>query len=282
VTAAPTFISRNPFFLPRPSGDLFALHYSSRSARPAAGGAVFLYPFAEEMNRSRRMAALQASALADAGIETLLVDLHGCGDSSGDFGDATWPLWIDGAHAAVEWMAERVKDRVAIVGLRLGAVLAAELAVRYPNMVSRLVLWQPVLIGKTALTQFLRIRLAASLTGLANRETTESLRGVLAAGEAVEIAGYDLSPALAQAVDALTLEALAPPPAVPVDWFEIVSDTEQPVPPASMKLAESWRRRGARVEFRTTVGEPFWATQETAVAPQLLNATTRLFEQVPA
>jgi exosortase A-associated hydrolase 2 len=234
------------------------------------------------MNRSRHMAALQACALADAGIETVLVDLHGCGDSAGDFGDASWPLWVDGAHAAVEWMAERVKDRIVIVGLRLGAVLAADVAVRYPRLVSRLVLWQPVISGKTALTQFLRIRLAASLNGSANRETTESLRGALAAGEPVEVAGYDLSPALAQAIDALTLEALAPPPTIPVDWFEIVTDTEQPAPPVSMKLVETWRNRGARVEFRTAVGEPFWATQETTIAPQLLNATTRLFEQVPA
>jgi len=228
------------------------------------------------------MAALQACALADAGIETVLIDLHGCGDSAGDFGDASWPLWIDGAHAAIEWMAERVKDRVAIVGLRLGAVLAADVAVRYPGLVSRLVLWQPVISGKTALTQFLRIRLAASLTGSAGRETTDSLRGALAAGEPIEIAGYDLSPALAQAIDSLSLEALAPPLAIPVDWFEIVGDTEQPVPPVSMKLVEAWRNRGARVEFRTVVGEAFWSTQETAIAPQLLNATARLFEQVPA
>jgi alpha/beta superfamily hydrolase len=40
------------------------------------------------MNKARRMAALQARALAALGYGVLLLDLHGCGDSSGDFGDS--------------------------------------------------------------------------------------------------------------------------------------------------------------------------------------------------
>lgn len=275
-------VARTPFYLGRPTGDLFALHFSPADGGSAGCGVVYLHPFAEEMNRSRRMAALLAAALARAGVEALLVDLHGCGDSAGDFADATWPLWSEGAATAAEWLAERTRDRVALCGLRLGGTLAAEVASQHPRTVSRLVLWQPVISGKTALTQFLRIRLAAGLAGPSVRETTESLRAVLAAGSAVEVAGYEVSPALAQALDALNLDALPPPPSIPVDWFEISADSEQPIPPASTRIVESWRSRGARVELRSVVGEPFWATQETTTAPNLLAATAHLFEQVPA
>jgi exosortase A-associated hydrolase 2 len=282
VTAARVAVSRKPFFLARPTGDLFALHFSPTAGRSGCPGIVYLHPFAEEMNRARRMAALQAEALAEAGVETLLVDLHGCGDSAGDFGDATWPLWIDGAAAGARWLADRTGGAVSLCGLRLGATLAADAVRHLPGTISRLVLWQPVISGKTALTQFLRIRLAAGLAGSAPRETTETLRASLAAGTPVEVAGYEISPALAQALDSLSMDPLAPPATVPVDWFEIAADADQPIPPASTRMVESWRSRGSRVELRSVIGEPFWATPETAIAPNLLTATVHLFEQVPA
>jgi exosortase A-associated hydrolase 2 len=281
VSATSAGVVRNPFFLARPTGDLFAVHFAPRPPLRGAGGAVFLPPFAEEMNRSRRMMALQASALAAAGVEALIVDLHGCGDSAGRSGEATWPLWLDGAIAAVDWLSRRTGGRVAVGGLRLGAVLAVEAARREPRRISRLVLWQPVVSGKTMLTQFLRIRLAAGLaTG--GGETTESLRTLLASGTAVEIAGYELSPPLARAIDAVRLDELAPPAEVPTDWFEVLAHAEQPVPPVATRTVEGWRSRGARVELRTVVGDAFWTTQETTTAPELIAATAHLFERVPA
>ncbi len=45
------------------------------------------------MNKSRRMAALQARAFAAMGFGVLQIDLFGCGDSSGDFSDARWDIW---------------------------------------------------------------------------------------------------------------------------------------------------------------------------------------------
>ena len=55
---------------------------------PAQGvprGAVVHVPaLFEEMNKSRRMVALQARTLAAAGFAVLRIDLHGCGDSSGE------------------------------------------------------------------------------------------------------------------------------------------------------------------------------------------------------
>src|SRR5687768_8838655 len=76
-------------FLSAPHGGrrFCLLHMPSRPARALV---VYVHPFAEEMNKSRRMAALQARALAASGHAVLQIDLLGCGDSSGDFGDASW------------------------------------------------------------------------------------------------------------------------------------------------------------------------------------------------
>ena len=75
-----------PFFLDRASGSLFAIHH--RAGAAPCGTVLFIPPFAEEMNRARRMVALQARDLAAAGWDVLQLDLFGTGDSQGDFGDA--------------------------------------------------------------------------------------------------------------------------------------------------------------------------------------------------
>jgi len=77
-----------PFFLPASRGERFCIFHPAAGA--LRGAVLYLHPFAEEMNKSRRMAALQSRMLAARGIAVLQIDLFGCGDSSGDFGDASW------------------------------------------------------------------------------------------------------------------------------------------------------------------------------------------------
>ena len=69
------------------------------------------HPFAEEMNKSRRMVALQASALADAGYAVLQLDLDGCGDDSSGFADASWEGWCSDVVRACRWMGSNSPDR---------------------------------------------------------------------------------------------------------------------------------------------------------------------------
>lgn len=66
------------------------------------GTVVFAPAFAEEMNKSRRMTARMARALAADGWRVVQRDLLGCGDSAGDFGDATWAAWLDDVEAELK------------------------------------------------------------------------------------------------------------------------------------------------------------------------------------
>jgi exosortase A-associated hydrolase 2 len=88
-----------PFFLPAGPRALFALHHEPTA--PVRGAIVYVPPFGEEMNKSRRMAALQARALAAAGWHVLQIDLFGTGDSEGDFAEATWDAWLEDIATAV-------------------------------------------------------------------------------------------------------------------------------------------------------------------------------------
>lgn len=257
------------------AGTLFAI-LRAPAEGPRHGGVLYLPPFAEELNMSRRMAALAADALARAGFAVLTLDPFGTGDSGGDFADATWAVWRADAAAGLDRLRAETAGRPAAVwGLRLGAALAMALARDRPDRIARALLWQPVTSGRQMLTQFLRIRVAAGLGGEAVKETTGALRALLAAGETVEVAGYALSPRLADDLEGLALAALAPPPGVAVDWLEVGAEVGAPPAPASARVIEAWRGEGAAVRAETVAGEAFWSIQETTLAPDLIAASLR-------
>ncbi|GAB2860881.1 hypothetical protein GCM10027277_31900 [Pseudoduganella ginsengisoli] len=268
--AAPALPPPAPFFLPiAGQGARFCLYHAP--AGPASAALVYVHPFAEEMNRSRRMAALAARALAAQGVAVLQIDLLGCGDSSGDFSDARWEWWrADVAHA-VSWLRERSGQAPGLWGLRMGALLALDCAREFAC--SRLLLWQPVHSGAAYLTQFLRLQLAADMLDQqqAARTTTAALRASLRDGTPLEIAGYTLAPAMADALDALDSKQLAPPCAT--HWFELAADASRPLTPASNAVLQTWRQQGASVQAQVVAGLQFWGTQEVTTSSALVGAT---------
>lgn len=263
------------FFLQGSQGQLFSILYPATGRkRPEPLGLVYLPPFAEEMNRARRMAALQARRLAAQGIDVLLLDPFGTGDSAGDFGAASWETWREDARLALAWLRSRSGGKVGLWGLRLGALLAADVAAGDPGATARLLLWQPVLSGDRHLTQFLRLHLAANMDKGPDRESTKELRARLAAGETLEIAGYQLAPTLAQAMSGLKLEdLLARLASTPMTWLEVAPEAKTALPTASQQLVDALTQRDFKLTAQAVAGEPFWTIQEITVAPQLLRAT---------
>lgn len=268
-----------PLFLSGASGDLFAIHHPPAPGAPDRGSLVYVPPFAEETNQSRRVVALQARRLAAAGVGTLLLDLYGTGDSAGALVDARWHTWIEDVVSAARWLERQGCTRVGLWGLRLGTLLAMEAASELDGLLDRMVLWQPVNRGQTHLTQFLRVQIAASMGQSGPGETTATLRAALRGGEPIEVAGYILGPELAAAMDRAELSRLVPPRACRIDCLEVVSGPEAPASAGTRKAVAAWRETGAAVSLETVVGPPFWALQDSVLAPALLDATSRLLEE---
>jgi uncharacterized protein len=170
------------------TGQRFALHHPP--AGPCQGSVLFLHAFAEEMNKSRRMAAMAARALATAGLAVLQIDLLGCGDSSGELADASWAAWLDDTCQGAAWLQARYPGPLWLWGERAGCLLAAAalplvVAARVnaapdaalkagrnagPNTqphadptATHLLLWQPQTQGKLVLQQFLRLKMASHM-----------------------------------------------------------------------------------------------------------------------
>jgi exosortase A-associated hydrolase 2 len=268
-----------PFLLPASPGERFCILHRPADTARARGGFVFVPPFAEEMNKSRRMVALQARRFGELGFATLVLDLHGCGESSGDFGEARLSTWEQDISTAVAWMVDAGYAPVRLWGLRFGALLAANvLSASAAGDIAGLLLWQPVLSGESQLTQFLRIGAAADMLSGSGSGGSAALRKRLDQGEALEVAGYTLSPGLAAAMGRLRLgDAL---PAVRTDWLEVTADaTNRALPPGALRVIDAWRAREQQVEADVVVGDPFWATVEIAQCPALIERTVQCIDR---
>ena len=267
-----------PFFLGSGADRRFCLFH--RPAGTCRGAVLYVPPFAEELNRTRRMAALGARRLAAQGYGVLQVDLLGTGDSAGDFLDARWDLWKQDLDMGAAWLRARVDAPLTLWGLRLGALLALDVARTAAMPLAPMLLWQPVASGATYLTQFLRLRTANAMLGedAAAQSGTKALRAALQAGETLEIAGYDLTPALARAIDALPAPDVLMPP-VPVHWFEVLGAPGQAPGPAAARVKAAWEAHGAQLHVHTVTGAPFWATTGISTGPALLDATVDAIEE---
>jgi exosortase A-associated hydrolase 2 len=266
------------FYLTGSQGPLYATYHPAARARHPRLGLVYVPPFAEEMNRSRRMAALQARRLAELGVDVLLLDLFGTGDSAGDFADARWDIWRSDVRTAIDWLGSRTDGNAGLWGVRLGALLAADVLAAETVQIPCLLLWQPVLSGDRYLTQFLRLRVAATMNAGAEKESTKALRERLSRGESLEIAGYELAPALADSISSLQLQSrMEGLGTLPVTWLEVASGEDAGLSTPSQQVVSALTERGRPVVARAVRGDPFWAAQEITLAPVLLQATDDLF-----
>ncbi len=277
-------VQAEAFFLPAASGEggqRFCLFY------PAQGGAtrglvLYIHPFAEEMNKARRMAALQARALAQAGYSVLQIDLLGCGDSSGDFLNATWQSWVSDVVQGCHWLRHRSNTEGMEVhhaplwlwGLRAGCLLAVE-AARQLNEACNFLFWQPPASGKALLQQFLRLKVAGDMLGSNAKGSMENMRQQLAKDSPVEIAGYMLSAGLATGLEHATL---APPASKSrtrrLEWLEVSTREDASLSPASAQIMDQWQQYGFATGRHIAHGPAFWQASEIEEAPALIAATT--------
>ena len=226
-------------------------------------------PFAEEMNKSRRMVTELAHRLVANSIAVVIPDLFGTGDSEGEFAQASWSRWVEDLHAVESWIGNRGWRVSVLLGIRLGCILAAQYSLQRGSAARRAVFWQPAVDGARILDQFLRVRVAASLMR-DDKESVGDLKQRLARGEIVEVAGYGVSPQLATELASLRLADQCGGNLGEVRWFEVLRAADASVPAGAAKTVETLRQRGLDVRLQTVVGEPFWASTEIVCLPDLI------------
>ncbi len=125
---------------------LFGLFHPAPGGSARDQGVLICPPVAYEHIRAHRALRHLAVQLARAGYDVLRFDYFGVGDSAGASEEARVSRWHDDvAAAAAELRALSGAHTLCVVGVRLGATLAATA----PELqTDHLVLWDPILDGR--------------------------------------------------------------------------------------------------------------------------------------
>lgn len=137
----------NPLYLGTQERRLFAVYEPAAVKDRRARAAVLCHPWGAEYVYAHRTMRQLAVKLSACGFHTLRFDYFGTGDSGGEAFEANPAA----AEADVESAMEGLQDivgaaRVTLIGLRLGATLAARTAMRRKEYVEALVLWDPIIL----------------------------------------------------------------------------------------------------------------------------------------
>lgn len=258
------------FWMDAALGQRFCILHTPPAHHALRASLVYVHPFAEEMNASRHMVALQAREFAHAGFAVLQMDLKGCGDSSGDFEEASWSDWMNDVQMAKRWMANRFLEPVWLWGLRAGCLLAAQVS-RLDDMPAKLLFWQPVLSGKQHLQHFLRLHLAENIARNQCSNGTAPLAHRLAQGQSVEVAGYRIAPDLANGMSLCDLDNLRT--GTDIISFELSSPVGASLSPALTEQVKRWQDANCSVRAFEIEGAAFWQTQGAPECPALIQAS---------
>lgn len=161
----------------------------------ANAGVVLCRPIGLEALSAYRAYRCLAEKLAAHGVMTLQFDYTGTGDSAGDPDDLVGvDTWLSDIGSAVDFVRNTGVSRIGLIGLRLGATLAAGAA--GDNDVKALVLWDPCETGRGFLREQRMLAVAIS----------NDQQGDPVSVNGLEIPGLLLPEDLAEAIRVLRLE----------------------------------------------------------------------------
>jgi exosortase A-associated hydrolase 2 len=191
------------------SGGLAGILHHPASGR-AIASVLVVHPFAEEQKFSHRVLVNLARELARRDVATLRFDLSGCGDSFGDSRDATLARWKEDIRSARALVETRFPEApLVLMGLRLGATLALDLATESPQPAA-LVLWEPVISGAKYVDEILRRRMIKEMMTTGRKATgRDAVLRQLDASGAIDLDGIAVGRTLIEEISALDAETLA-------------------------------------------------------------------------
>lgn len=252
-------LSETPFFFPNGPYRLFGVLHRPAASIAKGRGFVFCYPCFEEKLWTYRVFVSLARELTARGYHVLRFDYMGHGDSDGEFEQSTISSRLSDLSCAVAVLRQEIGSdaRVGLLGLRLGALLAAVHAERDPKIDS-LILWEPLTDGAPYMQEVLLSNLATqSAVYQQIRFTREDLVAQMRAGNTVNIEGYEMSHALYEETSQLTITG-AREFSGPCLVVQIGRSNQKP-----KKNLETLRSAYSRADFTMTVEEPFWKEIKT-------------------
>jgi uncharacterized protein len=194
----------NPFYFGTHDRRLLGVYESARRSK-GSRAVVLCHPWGAEYIHAYRAMRQLAKMLTANGIHTLRFDYFGTGDSAGSTTAGDIRGWEIDIQSAIEELKETTGvSRVSLIGLRLGATLAANVAVQLDSLVNSLVLWDPIVSGTEYLTELHR---SARRGWLLLKPAVARPRDE---GGGHDIMGFPLTESVTEDIRRIDLPALAP------------------------------------------------------------------------
>jgi len=236
-----------PFYVETATHRLFACYHEAQAWPPRETGFVFCQPQGQEYLRSHRAFERLAGMLAQQGFPVLRFDYSGSGDSTGDDEEGTLVAWRDEIARMCDELAMRSGvATVGLIGMRLGATLALEVASTGAFDPAALVLWEPVIHGMNY------------LEGQEQRFHETSLRYAISVTETPRtdgsraVNGFVLGSDMVSQLNALDLERQA------VQTWSPTLIIESNVEANVQKFAQSLQQRSPHVAHRQVESFVVW------------------------
>jgi alpha-beta hydrolase superfamily lysophospholipase len=265
-----------PVYFESGNSSLFAWLHRPSTPRESKLGVVICSPFGYESICAHRSVREFAEAIAAAGIPALRFDYLGTGDSAEIDENADHvKLWTQDVIAAIHDLRHRTGvDRVCLLGIRLGALLAA-LAAAECRTVDSLILVGPVVSGRRYVRELRMTQLAgAAMTGgsdgdpEANRTTPKGL----------EAGGFSLSAATLQSLALVDLQTAV----APAVRSMLILDNDKL--PSAKRWAESVAHSGIELEYKNLPGlvEMAMTAPQFATVPRAIIQAARQWLEIIA
>jgi uncharacterized protein len=255
-----------PFYFQRGDARLFGiLHAPAPGVSAARTAFVMSHPFGEEKLWSHRVFVTFARALAQRGHYTLRFDYMGAGDSSGETPEASLQTHLADLRAGVDQLLLRASniDSVGLIGLRLGASIAAMFAdsVRetdqYPKVQrGPLILWDPVIDGENYFQELLRTNLSTQLSVFGKvQESREVLIERIRGGGTANVDGYEIGLPL---FESCARQDLLPSAGMRHEGRTLVVQIAANDKAKLREDLEAFAKGSANASFERAIEQPFW------------------------
>lgn len=223
--------------------------YLEPSSRRRQCAVVVCQPMGHEYINSHRALRQMASRLSEEGFPVLRFDFYGCGDSSGNCEEGSVQQWLKDVSTAMDEIRQRTGlSQICLVGLRMGAALAALTAIERRDVES-LVLWDPVVSGKSYLNELRSVQ-REMMRFRPRPRCRESNHAAL------DILGFPVSRSLYSELEQIQMPAAA--------WFSAknVLIIESRQSPAESSWHERFRLNGGRLQVRRMEAPEVWLPRE--------------------
>jgi exosortase A-associated hydrolase 2 len=265
------------------NSQIFIAHYAPIEQSEAVGDlqtVILVPPFAEEMNRSKRMYVLCARLLADAGIHAVCFDFAGTGDSFGEWGDFDYLDWKNNLVDVCQ-LAKKHSSKISLIAVRDSALISLELIKQAEIQIDKCVLWDPIDSGEVLIRQLIRMKIANAMAGDLKKITTQEVLDKIEQTGYLEVGGYHVASGLIDSIKTQKISdsieaALA---STELHWMttgKSNSNTKQqlPINLTKLNLAENLL---AQLTMHSVNDVRFWMQQEVTISPLLLRETKLVF-----